>query len=191
MKQENYETAIQLSEAIKERDQLKAELAKAKIENLKLSAALQAIINLEPCMAGGVCLYPMFDGEGNPIGEQNVDPLGVIQQMVDAAHKPAMNTSEIQDCPKCGRPIVCGSAVAGLACECSLAAPVGSATGLHIIWRERNGNVVSLLIPGGDSTDAALHVKNALTQGAVAVNVMLETVESPNSVIQPNSANKD
>ena len=37
MKQENYETAIQLSEAIKERDQLKAELAEAQAENARLS----------------------------------------------------------------------------------------------------------------------------------------------------------
>ena len=40
MKQENYETAIQLSDAIKERDRLKADLDKAQAENARLVATL-------------------------------------------------------------------------------------------------------------------------------------------------------
>ena len=45
-----------------------------------------------------------------------------------------MSTTEIKDCKKCGKPIVCGivSVVEGLACECSFAAPTGS-----VYWEER------------------------------------------------------
>lgn len=38
-----------------------------------------------------------------------------------------MSTDEIKDCSFCGKPIVGGSAVEGLACVCSFAAPSGSA----------------------------------------------------------------
>ena len=47
--------------------------------------ALSKIINQQPCCEGGGCFYPMHDGEGNYIGEQNVDPLSVIGGMVQTA----------------------------------------------------------------------------------------------------------
>ena len=54
-------------------------------EVVRLRSAMQSIINQQPCCEGGGCFYPMHDGEGNYIGEQNVDPLGVIQGMVQTA----------------------------------------------------------------------------------------------------------
>ena len=54
-------------------------------ENARLRDALQEIINQQPCCEGGGCFYPMHDGEGNYIGEQNVDPLSVIQGMSETA----------------------------------------------------------------------------------------------------------
>lgn len=47
--------------------------------------ALEAIIKEQPCLDGGGCFYPMHDGDGNYIGEQNIDPLLVIQRMVEIA----------------------------------------------------------------------------------------------------------
>lgn len=51
----------------------------------KANEALESIIKQQPCCEGGGCFYPMHDGEGNYIGENNVDPLGVIQGMVQTA----------------------------------------------------------------------------------------------------------
>lgn len=50
-----------------------------------LVEALEKIIGLQPCLEGGGCFYPMHDGEGNYIGEQTVDPIGVINGMVQFA----------------------------------------------------------------------------------------------------------
>jgi hypothetical protein len=47
--------------------------------------ALESIVKQQPCCEGGECFYPMYDGEGDYIGEQNVDPLLVIQRMVQTA----------------------------------------------------------------------------------------------------------
>ena len=54
-------------------------------EVVRLRSKMQQIINQQPCCDGGGCFYPVYDGEGNYIGEQNVDPLGVIQSMVQTA----------------------------------------------------------------------------------------------------------
>ena len=51
----------------------------------ELEEALEKIINQQPCCEGGGCFYPMHDGDGNYIGEQNIDPLSVIQEMVQIA----------------------------------------------------------------------------------------------------------
>lgn len=51
----------------------------------KAKEALENIIQQQPCCDGGGCFYPVYDGDGNYIGEQNVDPLGVIQGMVQTA----------------------------------------------------------------------------------------------------------
>jgi hypothetical protein len=52
----------------------------------KANEALENIIKQQPCCdEGGGCFYPVYDGEGNYIGEQHVDPLGVIQGMVQTA----------------------------------------------------------------------------------------------------------
>lgn len=53
----------------------------------KANEALENIIKQQPCCEGGGCFYPVHDGEGNYIGEQNVDPLGVIQGMVQTAQE--------------------------------------------------------------------------------------------------------
>jgi hypothetical protein len=63
---------------VKQRDALTA-------DNARLVAALDRIIAIQPRTAGGGCCYPMFDGEGNPMGEQPVDPIGVIKAMVHEA----------------------------------------------------------------------------------------------------------
>lgn len=54
-------------------------------EVLRLRAALENIVKAQPATEGGGCFYPMHDGEGNYIGEQNVDPLSVIQSMAQIA----------------------------------------------------------------------------------------------------------
>ena len=63
---------------VKQRDALLA-------ANARLVAALHRVIALQLCTAGGGRCYPMFDGEGNPIGEESVDPIGVIKAMVHEA----------------------------------------------------------------------------------------------------------
>lgn len=47
--------------------------------------ALEKIVGLEPCMQYGDCFYPTTDPEGNPTGEQQVDPKTVIQNMATEA----------------------------------------------------------------------------------------------------------
>ena len=50
-------------------------------------AAFEKIIAMQPCIDGGGCFYPMHDGDGEYIGEQNVDPLEVIQGMSQIAQE--------------------------------------------------------------------------------------------------------
>ena len=52
-----------------------------------LRSALLEIINQQPCIEGGGCFYPMHDGEGNYIGQNHIDPIGVIQGMVETAKR--------------------------------------------------------------------------------------------------------
>lgn len=54
-------------------------------EIARLRTALENIVRAQPSTEGGGCFYPMHDGEGNYIGEQNVDPLSVIQGMAQIA----------------------------------------------------------------------------------------------------------
>ena len=51
----------------------------------RLREVMEKIINQQPCCEGGSCFFPMHDGEGNYIGEMNVDPLSVIQTMAALA----------------------------------------------------------------------------------------------------------
>ena len=51
----------------------------------RLREVMEKIINQQPCCEGGGCFFPMHDGEGNYIGEMNVDPLSVIQTMAALA----------------------------------------------------------------------------------------------------------
>lgn len=52
-----------------------------------MTVALEAVIGQQPCCEGGGCFYPIHDGEGNPIGEQNIDPISVIGGMVQTAQE--------------------------------------------------------------------------------------------------------
>lgn len=51
----------------------------------KLREALEKIVSMLPAMHEGSCFYPMHDGEGNYIGEQNVDPITVIAEIASIA----------------------------------------------------------------------------------------------------------
>ena len=77
--------------------QANAELQECRKDREMLIGAIRKISNIQPCMNDGGCFYPQTDGEGNPIGDQNVDPLGVIQSMCEVANNAiheieAMNT---------------------------------------------------------------------------------------------------
>lgn len=50
-----------------------------------MTTALEDVVKQQPCCDGGGCFYPTYDGEGNHVSEQNVDPLTVIQGMVQTA----------------------------------------------------------------------------------------------------------
>jgi hypothetical protein len=50
-------------------------------EVTRLQTALQKIASLAPCIHEGRCFYPMFDQDGEPVGEQDVDPIAVIGEM--------------------------------------------------------------------------------------------------------------
>ena len=64
---------------------------KPELEIERLRAALQSIVDQQPCTDGGGCFYPMHDGDGNYVGEQNVDPLSVIQGMAQTAQEALHN----------------------------------------------------------------------------------------------------
>lgn len=65
--------------------QTELELARAKCE--ALTSALWSIINAQPAGASsGELFYEHFDGEGNYLGSEQVDPMSIIQVMVDHAH---------------------------------------------------------------------------------------------------------
>lgn len=53
----------------------------------------------------------------------------------------------------------------------------GSATALHIWYLRPSGEAVGLMLPQGDSLDAALHVKEALEEGALSITVLREWVK--------------
>jgi hypothetical protein len=50
-----------------------------------LRDALEKIIRAQPSTEGGGCFYPRHDGDGEYIGEENVDPLSVIYGMAQIA----------------------------------------------------------------------------------------------------------
>lgn len=54
-------------------------------EVLRLRGALSQIVAHEPCTDGGNCFYEHTDGDGNYMGFENADPLGVIGSMVTVA----------------------------------------------------------------------------------------------------------
>jgi hypothetical protein len=56
-------------------------------EVYRLRQALKYIVHAEPWTDGGNCVYEHADADGNYMGFQNVDPLGVIGFMVSVAHK--------------------------------------------------------------------------------------------------------
>lgn len=60
-------------------------LYQARAEAERFRTALENIMTQQPCLEGGGCFYPMFDGDGEYIGEQNVDPISVIGGMVETA----------------------------------------------------------------------------------------------------------
>ncbi len=69
-------------------DQIEFETVdEAYTEVLNLREALRKIVNMEPCLDGGSCFYPVHDGDGNYIGESPVDPVSVIQGMVNTAQE--------------------------------------------------------------------------------------------------------
>ena len=51
----------------------------------RLRDAMNEIIRMQPCCDGGFYYYPMHDCDGNYIGEQNVDPVTVMQAMAQKA----------------------------------------------------------------------------------------------------------
>ncbi len=61
-------------------------------EVLKLREALKTIVDAEPCTDGGNCFYEHVDGDGNYMGFENADPLGVIGGMVATARKALEST---------------------------------------------------------------------------------------------------
>ena len=63
------------------------------VEMLRL--ALKSIINQQPCFEGGGCFYPMHDGDGNFLGDNHVDAVGVIQVMVQTAQE-ALDALELK-----------------------------------------------------------------------------------------------
>ena len=69
----------------------------------RLRTALECIINQQPCTINGDCFYPMHDGEGTYIGEQNVDPLSVIQSMAQIASEALCPNDKAQPRPESGR----------------------------------------------------------------------------------------
>ena len=73
-------TIEQTVPVVVQRDQLET-------RNRQIVQAMEKIIAQQPCMDGGSCFYPMHDGEGNYIGEQNVDPLSVVQTMAQTAQE--------------------------------------------------------------------------------------------------------
>lgn len=70
----------------------------------KANEALENIVKQQPCCEGGGCFYPMHDGDGNYIGEQNVDPLGVIQGMVQTAQDALTPNVKVSDAPDSAAP---------------------------------------------------------------------------------------
>lgn len=61
------------------------EIVRLRAERDRLREALVEIVRMGPVITGGGCFYVQCDSEGNQIGEQQVDPLGVIGSMVGAA----------------------------------------------------------------------------------------------------------
>ena len=52
----------------------------------ELEVAMERIVKSVPCLQdGGGLFFPMFDGEGNEIGIEYVDPMTVIQEMSSIA----------------------------------------------------------------------------------------------------------
>ena len=66
--------------------QLKGELELAGAKRDELAAALQLIVWAQPAGGyNGETCYERFDGDGNHIGSEHVDPLSVMAHMVDLA----------------------------------------------------------------------------------------------------------
>ena len=69
-------------------------VADARAERDTLRAALEQIIKHQPCLDGGGCFYPVHDGDGEYIGEQNADPISVIACMVGTAQEALNQTNK-------------------------------------------------------------------------------------------------
>lgn len=67
-------------------------LEELQAEHTLFRNALISIKKLEPCMIEGNCFYPIHGPEGDYMGEHNVDPLGVIQEMATIA-RDALNNN--------------------------------------------------------------------------------------------------
>lgn len=74
--------------ARKELGQLKGELEAERAKTAALTSALESVIRTQPAgTSTGDLFYEHFDGEGNYLGSEPVDPMSVIQAMVQWAEE--------------------------------------------------------------------------------------------------------
>lgn len=57
--------------------------------------ALEAMIHKEPATLNGECFYPMHDGDGEYIGEQQVDPLALLGDVMTDARQALARIDEL------------------------------------------------------------------------------------------------
>lgn len=70
----------------KTQDEIDLERAEAKCD--ELTSALRAVLEIRPAgSSSGGCFYERFDGDGNCLGAENVDPMSVIQDMAEIAEE--------------------------------------------------------------------------------------------------------
>lgn len=72
-------------------DEQHQHILELELDVAKMSEALDKIVKITPCLDHGSCYYPMHDGDGNPTGEQGVDPVGVITDMCHIASEALEN----------------------------------------------------------------------------------------------------
>jgi hypothetical protein len=71
-------------EMTSELSQLRARCLELEEENRRIKEKAKELIRGMPLMMdGGGFFYPMYDGEGNYIGEQRIDETSVIQMLVE------------------------------------------------------------------------------------------------------------